>query len=154
MDLQVPRSRPLAALLHNYSDVEPPAELRERLLRRYGVRRALRPAAAALAVVVAVAAAWAILPLGTASDEVARWQARSMELEADWRRTADRQWLRQDARAQTLLGTLQQLDRQLAHLHAQESADREAMAQLWRARVDVMAALVDSSRQGGVAVRI
>lgn len=153
MDLQVQPSRPLAALLRKYSDVEPPAELRKRLLRRYGVRRALRPAAAMVAVVVSVAAAFSMLPQGT-PDEIAHWQARSMELEADWRRTGDRRWLQQDARAQTLVSTLQQLDRQLAQLHAQDSADREAMADLWRARAGVMAALVDSSRQGGVAVRI
>ncbi len=156
MDLPNHQSERLAAWLGERLDVEPPAKLRGRLLRRYRFRRSLAPtSAAAAAVVLVFVSFWFGTSVPTIEDdELARWQARSMRLEADWRQTGDRLWLTQDARAQTLLARLQLLDRDLARLHALGTADRDTLSQLWRTRSDILAALVDSSRQGGTAMRI
>lgn len=154
MDLQAQESRRLAALLLHPSGAEPPPELRALVLRRHRLRRAVRPVVGAAALLVCVISIWLGLGAPVVRDELAHWQARSMQLEADWQQHRDPSWLSRDARAQSLLESLQQVDRDLARLHSLDEVDRQALSTLWRTRSDILSALVDSRRQGGTAMRI
>lgn len=141
-----------ASLRDNLESAEPPADLRERVLRVHATRRTAARAAPFLAVIVAT---WGLAIMTTRSDDSLRdWQSRSGEMEASWRANGDREWLLADARAQPLLYRLRCVDEAIAQFDGSSSSDTRSLAQLWRERTETLSALVDSRRQGGVAIQL
>jgi hypothetical protein len=148
-------SDPSAGLLAQLCQAPPPPALRDRILRRHGSRRAALAVLPALALTAAVAGAWlAATPASRPLPASSPWQARSAELEATWRQQADPAWLREDARARALVETLRTLDLELTRAYAEDATDPARLDPLWRERSQTLAALIDSRRQGGVAVQL
>ncbi len=131
---------------------EPPAGLRERVLRAHAIRRTGRRVMPFLAI-MAVVSGWAMMNAPT--DRTVRdWQSQSIAMEASWRADADRDWLIADARARPLLYRLRQVDAEIGRLTAASSSDTDSLARLWRERTETLSALIDSRRQGGVAIQL
>lgn len=136
-----------------FPPVQPPAPLRARVLDRHARRRLARRAAPGLVAVLALALGAALLHGPTGRDDGASWQARSRALEDAWRASGDAAWLRDDARARPLLYRLQRVDASIARTLADtRPAEPDQLDRLWRERSEVLAALVESRQQGGVAV--
>lgn len=148
-------SDPTAGLLAQLCQAPPPPALRARILRRHGIRRVAGAVVPALALTVAVAGAWlAATPGSQPLPAGSQWQVRSAELEAAWRQQADPAWLREDARASALVETLRALDLELSRAYADDAGDPARLDPLWRQRSQTLAALIDSRRQGGVAIQL
>lgn len=132
----------------------PPAPLRERVLDRHA-RRRLLARTTPLVLLLAVVGA---LRFAAVSDRPyspwLEWQARSAALESTWRETSDPDWLRSDARARPLLHRLREVDLALGRLHALAPSDDAALTRLWRERSETLSLLIDSRRQGGLAIRL
>lgn len=145
----------LRTALDSASDQQrPPPELRTRVMRKHGRRRALGRAMPLLVVFATIASIFVFFS-DSRAPEFTKWQARSIALEASWRQTGDPDWLASDARAQVLLYRLRRVDSDLANMHAAaDPADPEALTRLWRERTETLSALIDSRRQGGVAIRL
>lgn len=151
MNDQLHSAEPGASALAALCRVAPPPALRAHLLRRHGRRRAL---VRALPLVAVAALAFALYPgVGPAPDTgPIDWQARSMMLEADWRQHGDATWLLADARAQPLLQQLRFVDEELQRTYLRDTDDAAHRTRLWRQRSETLAQLIDSRRQGGMAV--
>jgi hypothetical protein len=144
-----------AGLLAQLCRAPPPPALRARVLRRHGARRVARAVVPTLALAAVVAVGWLVAtPTPSGLPAQGSWQARSAALEAAWRSQADPAWLREDARAHALVEHLRALDQELGRLYAQEGADPRRLDPLWRQRSQTLTALIDSRRQGGVAVQL
>lgn len=141
-----------ALLRDSLATASPPAHLRERVLRTYAIRRTGKRAAPFI--LIAFAALLVSQPGSSPDDAVRQWQARSSQVEATWRADGDREWLLSDARAQPLLYRLRRVDEAIARFDADTSPDARPLARLWRERTETLTALVDSRRQGGVAVQL
>lgn len=129
----------------------PPASLRSRVLRRY-TRRRVAPYTTAVIAVVAVVASLVLL---RREADIAQWQATSSALEVAWRETGNRDWLLSDARARPLMEQLRRVDSALAHTLASDApSDSETLSRLWRERSEALTALIESRRQGGVAIQL
>jgi len=130
----------------------PPTGLRDRVLRAHATRRTVKRAAPFMAImVVFFSLALVNAPTGRSVQD---WQSRSVDLEASWRADGDRQWLVADARAQPLLYRLRQVDAQIERLGAVPSSNTDSLARLWRERTETLSALIDSRRQGGLAIQL
>lgn len=148
-------SDPQAGLLAQLCQAPPPPDLRARILRRHSARRAVARGLPALMLVAVIAGAWLVAaPASRPPPAGSGWQARSAALEAAWRAQADPAWLREDARAHALVESLRALDQELARLYAHAGTDPGRLDPLWRERSETLAALIDSRRQGGVAVQL
>ena len=130
-----------------------PATLRSRVLRRHARRRLAVRASPVLGVIAVIAS---VMFLHRPADtDLAQWQARSSTLEAAWRETGNRDWLLSDARARPLIAQLRHVDSALADALAHAGPDdSEALSRLWRQRSDTLTALIESRRQGGVAIQL
>lgn len=143
-------SRTLAAQL----DVDPPPALRAQVLGRYRRRRRLQTGLPMVLMAgLALGTALMLRPRGPQTHEDLVWQQRSAELELMWRQTGDQVWLHEDARARELLRRLREVDQSLAVAHA-DAGDEGRLEALWRQRTEVLAALVETRRQGGTAIRL
>jgi hypothetical protein len=131
---------------------ELPPSLRNRVLRAHARRRTARRAAPFVAVFALMCGVLAIE--SGDGDALQAWQSRSVALEAEWQVDADRDWLLADARAQPLLYRLRQLDSAIARHEPADAPDSDSLAQLWRQRSETLSALIDSRRQGGVAIQL
>lgn len=155
MNARSAASDPSAGLLAQLCQAPPPPDLRARILRRHGTRRLARAAVPVVALTAVIAGAWlATTPASRPLPATSQWQARSAALESAWRQHADPAWLREDARARALVDTLRGLDLELARAYADDDADPARLDPLWRERSQTLAALIDSRRQGGVAVQL
>jgi hypothetical protein len=144
-----------ARLLEQLCQAPPPPHLRARILRRHGARRLAAAVVPAVALAAVVGVAWLVAaPAAPQMQAMTAWQARSVALEATWHGQADPTWLREDARAHALIEELRALDQQLSQLYAQDGADPRVLDPLWRQRSQTLTALIDSRRQGGVAVQL
>jgi hypothetical protein len=136
-------------------DTAPPAFLRSHVLAQYRQRKRRSLSAAIAAVLMATGCTGWLLQISGPAGNDADWHARSVALEASWRETGDNDWLQSDARAESLLLRLREVDSRLAGLLGlAHTTDESALAALWKERGDVLSALIESRRQGGLAVRL
>lgn len=154
MKQPIPVDPELALHLREQLLVEPPQALRQKVLGRHRRRQLARRAMPALALCMVGALVFIALPDAPRPLVTTDWQQRSAQLEAAWREAGDPAWLRDDARAQRLLRQLRQVDHALGQSYALNAVDPGRREQLWRERSETLSALIDSRRQGGIAVQL